>query len=118
MVGVTLFFAGLVIFFPTRREQKTSIFNGVFPRLCCLISRATSFVRRKIPSRERRYPEIRMNRGVIVRLAIFIATIVLLVALIGWTAHSSWRRIKTSHDNLEWQSFQIANHVQQNILSL
>ena len=59
-----------------------------------------------------------MNRGVIVRLAIFIATIVLLVALIGWTAHSSWRRIKTSHDNLEWQSFQIANHVQQNILSL
>ncbi|HWY30564.1 MAG TPA: ATP-binding protein [Candidatus Acidoferrum sp.] len=59
-----------------------------------------------------------MNRGVIVRLAIFIATIVLLVALIGWTAHSSWRRIKDSHDNLEWQSFQIANHVQQNILSL
>ena len=62
-----------------------------------------------------------MNRGIFVRLAIFIATIVLLVALIGWTAHSSWRSIRTSHDNLaklQWQSFQIANHVQQKILNL
>ena len=62
-----------------------------------------------------------MNQGIFFRLAVFITGIVLLVILIGWTAHSSWRSINVSHDNLEklqWQSFQIADHLQQKILGL
>src|ERR1700733_2689071 len=62
-----------------------------------------------------------MNNRVKFRLAIFITTIVLLVALIGWTAHSSWQRISGSHSKLaelQWQSFQIADHLQQTVLSL
>ena len=62
-----------------------------------------------------------MNHGIFFRLAAFITGIVLLVLLIGWTAHSSWRSINVSHDNLEklqWQSFQIADHLQQKILGL
>ncbi len=62
-----------------------------------------------------------MNRGIKFRLAAFITTIGLLVVLIGWTAHSSWQRLNTSHDNLarlQWQSFQIADHLQQKILGL
>jgi signal transduction histidine kinase len=64
---------------------------------------------------------INMKQGIKFRLAIFITTIVLLVALIGWTAHSSWQRISGSHSKLaelQWQSFQIADHLQQTILSL
>jgi len=62
-----------------------------------------------------------INRGIKFRLAIFITTIVLLVAMIGWTAHSSWQRINGSHETLselQWQSFQIADHLQQQILGL
>jgi signal transduction histidine kinase len=62
-----------------------------------------------------------MNRGIIFRLAIFITTIVLLMALIGWTAHSSWERINGSHEKLaelQWQSFETADHLQQTILAL
>jgi signal transduction histidine kinase len=62
-----------------------------------------------------------MNQGIKYRLAAFTATIGLLVALIGWTAHSSWQRLNASHDNLaklQWQSFQIADHLQQKILGL
>ncbi len=60
-----------------------------------------------------------MQQGIKFRLAIFLTTIVLLVGLIGWTAHSSWERINGSHDTLakmQWQSFQIADHLQQQIL--
>ena len=62
-----------------------------------------------------------MNRGIIFRLAIFITSIVLLLALIGWTAHSSWQRINSSHEKLaelQWQSFQTADHLQQTLLGL
>ncbi|MGC9941849.1 MAG: ATP-binding protein [Verrucomicrobiota bacterium] len=62
-----------------------------------------------------------MNQGIKFRLAIFITSIGLLVVLIGWTAHSSWERISGSHEKLselQWQSFQSADHLQQTLLSL
>lgn len=62
-----------------------------------------------------------MNSGVICRLIIFFVTIALLVGLIGWTAHTSWRRIGDLHEQLsaqQWKSFQIADHLQQTIISL
>ncbi|HEY3931158.1 MAG TPA: ATP-binding protein [Verrucomicrobiae bacterium] len=62
-----------------------------------------------------------MNPGIIFRLTIFFATVMLLLALIGWTAHASWRRTGESLKQLsdeQYKSFQIADHLQQNILSL
>ncbi len=63
----------------------------------------------------------RMNPGILIRLILYFATITLLVGLIGWTAHTSWRRTGDLHDQLsakQWQSFQIADHLQQGILGL
>ncbi|HZT22596.1 MAG TPA: ATP-binding protein [Verrucomicrobiae bacterium] len=62
-----------------------------------------------------------MNPGVKLRLVLFIAAIALLVALIAWTAHTAWRRIGQLHEKVatvQWASFQIADYVQQKILSL
>jgi len=62
-----------------------------------------------------------MQRGIQFRLAIFITTIVLLVGATGWAAHSSWERINSSQNTLTHirsQSFQIANHLQQEILGM
>jgi hypothetical protein len=62
-----------------------------------------------------------MNPGIKFRIAVFITTIVLLVLLIAWTAHNSWERISQSHQKLsqmQSQSFQIADHLQQSILGL
>jgi len=62
-----------------------------------------------------------MKRGIIFRLIIFFATIALLVALIGWFAHTSWQRTDDLHEQLsakQFKSFQIADHLQQTILSL
>jgi signal transduction histidine kinase len=62
-----------------------------------------------------------MNPGIKFRLIIFITTIAMLAVLIAWTAHSSWQQINESHEKLatvQWQSFQIANHLQQTILGL
>jgi signal transduction histidine kinase len=62
-----------------------------------------------------------MNPSVLFRLILSFATITLLVALIGWTAHTSWKRTGELHDQLsarQWQSFQIADRLQQGILSL
>lgn len=62
-----------------------------------------------------------MNPGIIFRLTIFFATVMLLLALIGWTAHASWRRTGESLKQLsdeQYKSFQIADHLQQSILSL
>jgi signal transduction histidine kinase len=62
-----------------------------------------------------------MNRGVLIRLTIYFTTITLLVALIGWTAHTSWTRTGDLHTQLsakQWQSFQIADHLEQGILGL
>ena len=62
-----------------------------------------------------------MNPGILFRLSIFIATIISLVVLIAWTAHTSWRRTGELHEQLsakQWESFQIADHLQQSILGL
>ncbi|HSY16758.1 MAG TPA: ATP-binding protein [Candidatus Acidoferrales bacterium] len=62
-----------------------------------------------------------MNRGIIFRLIIFFAMITLLVALIGWIAHTSWQRTSDLHEQLskkQDESFYIANHIQQTILGL
>jgi signal transduction histidine kinase len=62
-----------------------------------------------------------MNLKTIIRLFIYFATITLLVALIGWTAHTSWQRTGDLENQLsakQWQSFQIADHLQQGILGL
>ena len=62
-----------------------------------------------------------MNSSIIVRLIIFFTTITLLLTLIGWTAHTSWRRTAELHEQLsakQWESYHIADHLQQTILSL
>ncbi len=62
-----------------------------------------------------------MNSRILIRLVIYFATITLLVALIGWTAHISWQRTGELQSQLsakQWQSFQIADHLQQGILGL
>ncbi len=62
-----------------------------------------------------------MNSGIIFRLVIFFTTITLLVGLIAWTAHISWRQTGDLQEQLsakQWKSFQIADHLQQTILSL
>ena len=55
------------------------------------------------------------------KLIIYFATITLLVALMGWTAHISWQRTGDVQSQLsakQWQSFQISEHLQQGILGL
>ncbi len=62
-----------------------------------------------------------MKSGNFFRITIFFAAIALLGALIAWTAHTSWRRTGELHDQLsakQWKSFEIADHLQQTILSL
>src|SRR5271170_5049645 len=62
-----------------------------------------------------------MNPGIIFRLILFFVTITLLATLIGWTAHTTWRRMDELHEQFsakQWQSFQIADHLQQTILGL
>src|SRR5258708_174653 len=55
------------------------------------------------------------------RLAALILAIGGMLALIGWTAQSAWRRAGELRDSLsevQLQSFKIADHVQQSILEL
>ncbi|HTL73036.1 MAG TPA: ATP-binding protein [bacterium] len=62
-----------------------------------------------------------MKSGNFFRITVFFAAIALLGALIAWTAHTSWRRTGELHDQLsakQWKSFEIADHLQQTILSL
>jgi len=62
-----------------------------------------------------------MSENIKFRVSIFVAAIVLLVLLIAWTAHISLRRMGELHEHLsaqQWKSFQIADHLQQAILSL
>src|SRR5690348_2461088 len=62
-----------------------------------------------------------MNPGIFSRIIIFFTTIALLVALIAWTAHESWRRTGELHEQLsakQWKSIEIADHLQQSILKL
>jgi len=62
-----------------------------------------------------------MNPKVLIRLTVYFATITLLTALIGWTAHTSWQRTGELHDQLstrQWQNFQIADRLENGILGL
>ncbi len=62
-----------------------------------------------------------MNPRIFSRIIIFFTTIALLVALIAWTAYASWSRtvqLKNQLTNKQWQSFQIADHLQETILEL
>jgi signal transduction histidine kinase len=63
----------------------------------------------------------RMKLGIVIRLLLFFATITLLLALIGWTAHTSWKRtgdLQTELSKKQQYSFEIADHLQQGILDL
>ena len=62
-----------------------------------------------------------VSAGIKLRLAAFVLAIAVMVALIVWTAQSSWRRVGELRDKLttvQIQSFQIADHIQENILEL
>lgn len=62
-----------------------------------------------------------MNQRIVFRLVIYFATVVLLMALIGWMAHTSWRQIDDLHEQLsakQWQSFQIADRLQQSVIGM
>jgi signal transduction histidine kinase len=62
-----------------------------------------------------------MKANIKFRVAIFAATIVLLVMLIAWIAHIVWKEIGESHQQVttvQWKSFQAADHLQQTILGL
>jgi signal transduction histidine kinase len=62
-----------------------------------------------------------MSESIKFRVSIFVAAIVLLVLLIAWTAHTSWRRMGELHDHLsaqQWKSLEIGDHLMQTILGL
>lgn len=62
-----------------------------------------------------------MNPGIRLRLVIFISTIAALLALIALTADVEWNRISDLHERaaaVQQESFKIADHLQQEILSL
>ncbi len=62
-----------------------------------------------------------MKPSILFRVIVFFTTITLLVALIGWTALTSWRRTGELQEHLsaqQWKSIQIADHLRQTILSL
>ncbi len=62
-----------------------------------------------------------MKISIKVRLGAFVAVIALIVTLIAWIAHTSWQRTGELREKLsavQLQSFQIADHFQQSILTL
>jgi len=62
-----------------------------------------------------------MTGAIKLRLAGFILAIVIMVGLISWTAHSSWRRtgeLREKLSSVQVKSFQIADHIQQTLLEL
>lgn len=62
-----------------------------------------------------------MNRGIKLRITIFIATIASLLMLIAWTAHISWQETGELHEKLsteQWKVFHIADHLEQSVLNL
>jgi len=62
-----------------------------------------------------------MNPGLIIRLIIYIVAIALLVAMIAWTALTTWHQIGGLHQRfttVQWKSFQFSDHLQQTILGL
>ena len=66
-------------------------------------------------------PSESISAGIKIRLAAFILAIAVMVALIAWTAQSSWRRVGAMRDKLteeQFKSYQIADHIQETILGL
>src|SRR2546421_159526 len=62
-----------------------------------------------------------MSGAIKLRLAGFILAIALMLGLIAWTAHNSWRRtgeLREKLTSVQLQSFQIADHIQQTLLEL
>lgn len=62
-----------------------------------------------------------MNSGIKVRLALFVAGIVLLLLLVAWVVHLTWQRMGELHARLatvQWQSFEFSDHLQQSVLGL
>jgi signal transduction histidine kinase len=62
-----------------------------------------------------------MTGGMKYRLVAFVLAIAGMVALIAWAAQNSWKRTEELRENLtgvQLQSFQIADHLQENILEL
>src|SRR5438105_10014405 len=62
-----------------------------------------------------------MKRAIKVRLITFVLAIAAMLALIAWTAHSSWNRTGELREKLtgvQLQSFRIADHLQQSIWEL
>lgn len=62
-----------------------------------------------------------MKPHIAIRLIIYFTTLLLLVAAIGWIAHTSWQRFGDLQEQLslkQWRSLQIADHLQQSILNL
>jgi len=62
-----------------------------------------------------------MKPSIFFRVIVFFTTITLLAVLIGWTAHTSWRRTGELQEHLsaqQWKSFQIADHLPQTVLGL
>ena len=56
-----------------------------------------------------------------IRLVTFGLAIAVMVALIAWTAHSSWQRtgeLRERFTSVQLESFRIADHIQQEILGL
>src|SRR5205814_192500 len=61
------------------------------------------------------------TRGMKIRLAVVMLAMAGMVALIAWTAHTSWSRTAELREKLtdvQLQSFLIADHFQQTILGL
>ncbi len=62
-----------------------------------------------------------MSGGIRFRLVAFILAIAVVSGLIGWAAHTAWKRggaLAEKLSSVELQSFQIADHLQQSILEL
>ena len=62
-----------------------------------------------------------MSGGMKFRLVAFILGIAVMFGVIAWTGHTSWRRSGELREKLtavQWQSFQIADHLQQTIWQL
>ena len=62
-----------------------------------------------------------MTGGIRFRLVAFILAIAVVSGLIGWAAHTAWKRggeLAEKLSSVELQSFQIASHFQQSILEL
>src|SRR5438445_12305700 len=62
-----------------------------------------------------------MSKGMRIRLIAFILAIAVMLAIVAWTAHTSWQRTGELREKLtavQLKSFQIADHLQETLLEL